>query len=332
MERTTLEKFTTEVVQTRAFKRLSRISFLGIVDREIKRETPSARTFNRAQHSLGVLAFAKQVITLARLQREDAYHLTAAALLHDVAHPAFSHSLEYAFSRAERSLDHHEALRLMLLDDHGFSRDLHRVLQRAGVFPERLISIIDGSDKLNYFFSSPLNIDTLDGIRRSFLSVGILASYKDPLLVRILCATYCGQTISDPDLLDAADSFWRYKGRFYETLLAGRIANSERKFQSLVRECLSSLRPEYFFIGDDEFILRHPEIFRKLDDAAKGRLPSPKPLVDQHFAIDQSILALDKRTIFLRYRRHRAIRKEPSPQATLSGQSDQQIRSGTQHA
>ncbi len=318
MERTTLETFTAEVRQTRAFRRLSRISFLGIVDREIKREKPGAMTFSRAEHSVGVLSLAKQVVHLAQLQTEDAYHLVAAALLHDIAHPAFSHSLEYAFARKDRMLDHHEALRTVLLEERSYSKDLHRVLHRAGVHPERLISIIDGSDKLNYFFSSPLNIDTLDGIRRSFLSINLFVTYRDPLLLQILCATYLGKTVSGPDLLAAADDFWQYKKLFYENLLVGRIADSERIFQSLVRDALPELKADYFYIGDDEFVLRHPEIFSALDSFTKGRDSNIKPVVDQKFAIDRSIAALDKRTIFLRYRRQRAARQDTGRQTALS--------------
>lgn len=306
LNRPSLENLTKDIVGTRLFQRLGKISFLGIVDGELAKSPASTMAYSRAEHSKGVLELALQLCKLLNFSPDEAYTLCAAALLHDAAHPAFSHSLEYAFAREERNLDHHEALRHVLLDSSDISRDLSRVLDRYGVLPERVISVIDGTDRLNFFFSNPLNIDTLDGIRRSYWSMGVFVQCDVQNLLLLSALLFLDRIVSDERAIANADTFWRMKAGFYERFLTGPYAQKEHAFQRAVRAHVKQLDESFFHMTDNDFRHRYPQVFTDMETVK----PPNTVTTVQRFEIDRRIFPLDRRSIFLRYRRRRNVRSD----------------------
>lgn len=109
----------------------------------------TVQTYSRLEHSLGVLALVAHFAPEDRAAR-------AAALLHDVGHLPFSHTLE-----GIAGLEHHEIGRRRV-------RELGPVLERHGISPDSVIALDEGAA------GSPLGgapgilkLDHLDSFARS---------------------------------------------------------------------------------------------------------------------------------------------------------------------
>lgn len=291
-----------ELSESQPFRRVRNVSFLGVVDRFFSPSNRIHQASSRADHSMGVLNIGLRVAKHAQLSRDDSAHLFAACLVHDIGHPPFSHSLEYAFSRRERKFDHHEVLREMLVSPIGAERQLERIMSRHDVSIDRVYSIVDGSDDLSFFFNSPINIDTVDGISRSMWSFGLRPMYDLNALISFMVSIYRGDVVSSQNLLRHADLFWRDKGEFYQFLNStNQIAAAERKFQSVVRKYITTLERKHFCLTDVEFELRYPQVFADLAQAEDaGPIAS-----SQRFIIDSSVHAVDRASVTGRYRRVR---------------------------
>ncbi|MEY9874670.1 HD superfamily phosphohydrolase [Streptacidiphilus sp. MAP12-33] len=129
------------------------------------------QTYSRLEHSLGVLAL------VAHLRPEDGL-LRAAALLHDVGHLPFSHTLE-----GLAGLDHHE-LTAELIGDAA----LVDLLKSHGVDPSEVLTLLSGTGSGSGGWEPPrglLGIDHLDSLVRSARAGARLHADPASLLARV---------------------------------------------------------------------------------------------------------------------------------------------------
>ncbi|MGZ9587076.1 HD domain-containing protein [Paenibacillus marinisediminis] len=182
-----------ELINTKEFQRLRRIRQLGT----------SYLTFHGAEHSrfshsLGVYELTRRIISqFERNQYEDwpveeGFVTMCAALLHDVGHGPFSHSIEEAFGV------HHEDWTCRIISE---DSEIHRVLARKDPsLPERIASIIRKTyDKpiVVNLVSGPLDADRMDYLLRDAYFTGVnygnfdldrilrmLRPYKDRIVVK----------------------------------------------------------------------------------------------------------------------------------------------------
>ena len=84
-----------EIMDTKVFKRLQDISFLGAIDYTSRNK----KRHNRYNHSISVGTLALYYATLMQLSDYESRHLVLAALLHDIGHGPLSHSMEPAFQK-----------------------------------------------------------------------------------------------------------------------------------------------------------------------------------------------------------------------------------------
>src|SRR3977135_2419739 len=114
-----LEPAAVAIVDTRAFQRLRYVRQLG----HAFLVYPGA-THSRFEHALGAYHLARRALSQledagdVRLDAADRVRLKLAALLHDIGHYPFSHSLE------EAGLPHHEELAARHLADGELARRL----------------------------------------------------------------------------------------------------------------------------------------------------------------------------------------------------------------
>lgn len=289
-----------DIAQTRAFTRIRGVSFLGIVDHANVAQKPNRPFYSRAEHSLGVLKTGLAAIKNIEISDTDCAHLLATCLIHDMGHPPFSHSVEYAYSRSERKWNHHTVLEELLSTPSGTNKELVRVLARHSISPDRISSIVNSTDTLSFFFDCPLNIDTLDGIARSLLSLGFVVNYDQYIIASYVGKLFSGETVSGSDFLRQADAFWNSKAAFYRFLESdARIANVERNFQRSLRERVKKLRKTFFDMTDSQFAAIYPDVIRQA--AAPSSQPERTSSIHQEFVIDQSIRSVDKNSLQLRY-------------------------------
>lgn len=319
MNQNPLAEFASRFSGTRAFQRIRDVSFLGVLDRDLSRMRPNVTVYSRAQHSEGVAKLAMRVCWRAMLSKSDSLALVAAALLHDIAHPAFSHSLEYAFDKKDRTLDHHSVLHELLLHPSAKTFDLFRILKSYDVSPARIWDILDDADPLSFFFVAPINIDTIDGITRAYWTIGSFVQYDYRVVTDVLAAIYCGESITGENALLQLDRFWLSKGAFYEKFLTGSAGALEKSFQKDVREKIDTLDRSLFEMSDKDFELRYPEVVRR-----DRRLTSEQaPPSTQHFYVDDSVRTVDKKTIYQRYRRVKSGNQPTGARAAGLGQGSQ---------
>jgi len=206
------------VVNTPAFKRLKDISFLGALDYTLPDRCASS---NRAQHSLEVAALASYVATERSYSAENRKHLILAALLHDIGHAPLSHSVE-PFIKQQLGYGHHQAGENILRGKHLLGHELNNLLNRH-TDKDFVIQLIDQKSRASDggdLFSSPINIDTIDGIVRSFASM--TGKPMDQVANRLAIArdAFAASHVSPRSSLD---SFWYMKQEVYSRLINSRI-------------------------------------------------------------------------------------------------------------
>lgn len=162
-----------------AMQRLRRVRQLG----PMHMLYPGA-THTRFEHSLGVFANAREYLThlmrhsgFSQSAREvDLLSLLAAALLHDVGHYPFSHSIEALHHKGQHVPHHAEITARMIRGEIQLvgERPLYALLREEwGVNPERVIGLITGR--------WDCAMDPLDGALRSVLASAIDANKMDYL-------------------------------------------------------------------------------------------------------------------------------------------------------
>jgi len=166
-----------ELVDSPEFRRLARISQLGLVSRVY----PGAM-HTRFEHALGVfhnaLRYLGQLAKDARFRAlvdvHDAEVLMVAALLHDLGHWPFCHPIE---DLGLAGLPAHEELAARFLQP---GRELARVLvARWGVEPREVLGLLvqrEDAPKLRLLrsiLSGPIDIDKMDYLERDSLHCGV---------------------------------------------------------------------------------------------------------------------------------------------------------------
>src|SRR5690348_11142957 len=128
-------------------------------------------THSRFEHALGAYHLARRALSQleaagdVRLDAAERARLKLAALLHDIGHYPFSHSLE------EAGLPHHEELAARYLTD----GELAQRLAELGIPAQRLLSLIQcrAREPLAGLVSGSLDVDKLDYLSRDAWMCGV---------------------------------------------------------------------------------------------------------------------------------------------------------------
>lgn len=193
--------------------RLGRVSFLGTLDLH-----PASRhASTRLDHSLGVAALGLRVGGELGLAQAELKLLVAACLLHDIGHFPLSHAAEPGFARA-LGVAHHGVSEWIVRGNGpiAVAQSLRPALERAGLDPELLWAVIVGEAApphaaLSSLLLAPINLDTLDGIRRTARSFGRRGLRLPPALF----ARSGDDLVLDAAAIPALDRFWALKDRMY---------------------------------------------------------------------------------------------------------------------
>ena len=158
-----LDPVAVDLVDTPAFQRLRHIKQLSTV----RLVYPSAN-HTRFEHSLGVYQLARRAVEGLGLDEDTAAHVRAAALLHDVGHGPYGHQTE-GIIRREIGRDHDEVA--WLLTDP--NRKVCGVLERHGLDPERVATLIAGEGGIGALISGELDVDRMDYLVRDAHHTGV---------------------------------------------------------------------------------------------------------------------------------------------------------------
>ena len=176
------------IVDSQAFRRLSRVSQLGLVSLVYP-----AANHSRFEHSLGVyrtaLLYLKQLSQDDRFASivsvHDAERLIVAALLHDVGHWPFCHPLE---DIRHPSIARHESLAAEFIQGDEIATLLR---DDWSMEPSHVTALLEGdastesSRILTSLLSGPIDVDKMDYLSRDSLHAGVPygRNYDRPRLI-----------------------------------------------------------------------------------------------------------------------------------------------------
>ena len=151
----------TELLDTPAMQRLRRISQLGTVSLVYP-----AANHTRFEHSIGVYALARRACEVLSIDGTARDELVAAALLHDVGHPPFSHNIEGLIHRETGKL-HDDVLDIVSAGRVG------ETLRAYGLSPTRIADLIRGEGRYGQVISGDLDVDRMDYLLRDAHHTGV---------------------------------------------------------------------------------------------------------------------------------------------------------------
>ncbi len=210
------DPFLAELALTAPLQRLKQIGFLGALDyvRFSNGFQSHRRRHNRYEHSVGVAELALLYADIRGLNRKETRILAAAGLLHDIGHGPLSHTLEPIF-KSEFDISHHRSGDNILYGRSPFGNEIIEVLSAYGIDLDEVAAMIEGQHdgEHAYLFSSPINLDTIEGISRSRVFAAKSHRIVDPR--RLVVALAENEEL--PTSL--MDEFWRMKHEVYNLVI-----------------------------------------------------------------------------------------------------------------
>lgn len=173
--------FFVELLESPELQRLHNIKQLGFAYMVF----PGAN-HTRLEHSMGTYHMAKRAGETLSLDEDERVLLECAALLHDIGHGPFSHTLE-SILRDRFGIDHVDLTEKILRGEESVlksgerefvdSKSVVDILDENGIDKSRIIDIIRGGCKrdgyLSQLLSSPIDVDQLDYLLRDGYYTGV---------------------------------------------------------------------------------------------------------------------------------------------------------------
>lgn len=199
------------LINTPEFQRLRRIRQLGTTYL-----TFHGAEHSRFSHSLGVYEITRRIISQFERNNypdwpvEENLVAMCAALLHDLGHGPFSHSIEEAFH-----MDHEDWTCKIILDD----TDVNRVLREVSPdLPERVASVIrkDYEKKIVVnLITSPLDADRMDYLLRDAYFTGVNYGTIDIDRILRMLRPYNGRIVVKESGMHAVEDYLMARYQMY---------------------------------------------------------------------------------------------------------------------
>ncbi|HUE79396.1 MAG TPA: HD domain-containing protein [Sphingomicrobium sp.] len=279
------------LLETLAFKRLGDVRFLGALDYFlVSQPNGSSRNkrFTRLQHSLGVAALAKAYLDLKQVHTPQQRLLcVAAAMLHDIGHPPFSHTLEPVFEEAF-GINHHGASERIITGLVPLGSEIVEILRSFGIDPLAVLHLLNGGDELfDHFFSGPINFDTIEGILRARNYLRMQKLGLTPMKVMKAAVSR-----SSPESRHIVDGFWHSKQEVYAVVVRSKSGVFyDALFQAIVRSHINALTLADYFATEAEIFRKIPllrDVLKKdkVAEIARAVLPAEVAYYLRQFYID----------------------------------------------
>ena len=278
------------LTETAAFRRLEGVSFLGAINYSFVRWPDGSRPatgYTRAQHSLGVFKLALVYCERRGLSPHERQLICAAALLHDIGHPPFSHSMESVWVD-EFNIDHHKATQDIICGRIPLGRDVLDVLRAHHVDVERVAELVAGGvSGFDQFFSGPITFDTIEGISRAhqYLPAPV------PSPTEVVVAATERATNDDQEIVDG---FWHRKDEVYRLVVHSRQGIlADFTSQEAFRQHIRQVSIEDYF-GNDQLMfkklpgLKYALTSTSIDGEPPHHLGTPSFYVARSYFVDES--------------------------------------------
>ncbi|MBP1996192.1 HD domain-containing protein [Paenibacillus eucommiae] len=261
-----------DLINTREFQRLRRIRQLGT----------SFLTFHGAEHSrfshsLGVYEITRKIISQFERNRyedwpqEERLLCLCAALLHDLGHGPFSHSIEKAFNT------HHEewSCRIVLGDT-----EVNEVLRRVSPdFPKHVAGVICKSynkEIVVSLVSSQLDADRMDYLLRDAYFTGVNYGTFDLERILRVVRPYKGHIVVKESGMHAVEDYLMSRYQMYWQVYFHPVTRSAEILLQKIFQRAKHLFEEQYSFG---FML--PPILSLLEN---------RLTVDDYFLLDEAVM------------------------------------------
>jgi HD superfamily phosphohydrolase len=279
LESVALTKIEREIIQTPEFQRLKYIRQLGISYLLY----PKAKFYSRYNHSIGVCHLAGRIMEALwvedrkngsrRLTPQDVQYIRLAALLHDVGHYPFSHTMEYVLKSIEsqqagqlETLGHERVGSLIVRNSPGVSNILDSsdfLHSGRGPSPPEFVASLftmvdedyfdedEGArlyEQLQKIIKSDLDADRLDYLpRNAFYSDTSFGKVESELLIQSFRLKDSGsedeeelRLVLTEEVVGAADHFLLSRWYdYYEVIFAPEVSALECLFILVLSELFS---------------------------------------------------------------------------------------------
>ena len=255
-------------------QRLSHIKQLGFAHLVF----PGAH-HTRLEHSLGAYTVAKQVSAALSLTPHEQDILCCAALLHDIGHGPFSHTLE-SLLRTKLNVDHVDLTEQLLrgtydiIDEHELpfasSERVVDIIHQHGLDPGEIAEIIRGTSQhqfhLSQLLNSPIDVDQLDYLLRDAYYTGVAygAIYMERFLQTLVICN--GQLAVQRKGVGVVENIFMARALMYSSVYFHKTVRIAELMLSKAIELMPDVQPfRVFKMTDGELLssMSHGEPFQR---------------------------------------------------------------------
>ncbi|ASJ17558.1 nucleotidyltransferase [Thermococcus chitonophagus] len=195
-----------KLVETPEFQRLRCIKQLGLANLVY----PGAN-HTRFEHSLGTWYLARRLSLELELQEEEAMLIQLAALLHDIGHGPFSHTLERIYRERLEFSDHMEVSRSVVegkIEICEVPNELPDILNNLGFDPKEIGELIAGTHGKKYLrmvIHGDIDVDQLDYLSRDAHYTGVAHGIIDLERLLTVMKVIDGELVIDEKGIEAVE-------------------------------------------------------------------------------------------------------------------------------
>lgn len=258
-----------KIIKSAPFSRLKNIHFLGAIDYVMDgNQARNERKNTRYHHSLGVARLALIYARLRNFNPDDEVLCVLAALLHDIGHAPFSHSMESVF--VDRfNLGHHQASEKIIKGEVQHLASIWKIIGSHGINIFQILMILNGVGKQKFreAFDYPINIDTIEGILRCAQLIPDYDAMLSPDAVVEELASISGNSVR------IFDRFWKAKNRTYRNLIYSKLGIiADYLCQDYMRSA-QNVHEDFFYYSEPKFRQKHSAIFNRLSSLRSSKAP-----------------------------------------------------------
>jgi len=237
-----IEDWVIELIDTPPIQRLRRIKQLGFANLVY----PGAN-HSRFEHSIGVMYIANLLTERVDLPERDKKEIIAAALLHDVGHPPFSHTTDKILQDYIGSA--HEEI------DNISGTEIEDVFKEEGIRKEVVFSHIRGTSEIG-IVNGDIDADRMDYLVRDSHYTGVAHGIFDLMrLLNKICFCNNGRSlVIDCKGLRAAESLLISRFLMYPTVYFHHVCRiAEKMYERALEFCIDNnqLEPDNLLKMDD---------------------------------------------------------------------------------
>ncbi|MFO7677427.1 MAG: HD domain-containing protein [Thermoplasmatota archaeon] len=250
-------------LQTPEIQRLYNIKQLGFAHLVF----PGAH-HTRLEHSLGSCFLASQIVNTLSIDNEKKDVITCAALLHDIGHGPFSHTLE-SLLLEQFGVDHIALTKELILGNYSIldeheknyisSPSVHELIATTSIDKNEIITIIKGKAYGNSYVSQILNstidVDQLDYLLRDAYYTGVSYGMIDIQRLLQTLIIYNDSLAIQRKGVSVVENILMARGLMYSSVYFHKTVRIAELMLSKAIEMIKDIAPfEFFRMTDAELV------------------------------------------------------------------------------